>query len=103
MPINNAANARAATQAIRQGRTVNTAPLVAMVLAKVEAHIAPYKGRPRRPGMDRALPYIVNPLDVPEGAAAMSEEEEFYVIRELEQAGFAFGRLSDGTPYMGWL
>lgn len=103
MPINNAAQARAATQANRQGRSVNVAPFVAAILAKVEAHVAPYKGRPRRPGMDRVLPYIINPMDVEPGTPALSEEEEFYAIRELEQAGFAFGRLSDGTPYMGWL
>lgn len=111
MAIANAAQARAATNQIRAGRNVDTAAIVARVLAKVESHLADdakLPGRPRRRPEQaaRVLPYILAPFAVPEGVAAPTDEAVYYAQIELERAGFVF-RLLDSVdtgpmPVMGW-
>ena len=108
MPINNAAQARAATQAARQANNSpapDVAPIVAGVLARVEAQQAApgagdktdYKRMRRR--VEQSKAYLVNPF---ESEFELPYEVIIGAMTELTRLGFAFFVLPDGSQAMSW-
>ena len=107
MPITNAAQARAASQAIRQGQNYapDVAAIVAGVLAKVEAKMAApgkddnteYKRNRRR--MEQRKVYIADPFA---SEFELTHEQLVESTADLVSRGFLFFNLPDGTPVMTW-